>query len=118
MPVTVAPAGPRPSIGRAGRDRRCPSGRRRRSRPPAGRRGARPSRSVQRPREPGKEPAQGAASGTPLESGRPRRRLEVSRQTVYAIETGHYDPSLPLAFKIAALFGEPIESLFSPDDTN
>ncbi|WP_405532972.1 helix-turn-helix transcriptional regulator [Streptomyces avidinii] len=46
-------------------------------------------------------------------------RLDVSRQTVYAIETGRYDPSLPLAFKIAALFGEPIESLFSPEeDTN
>ncbi|MFI7358927.1 helix-turn-helix transcriptional regulator [Streptomyces avidinii] len=43
-------------------------------------------------------------------------RLDVSRQTVYAIETGRYDPSLPLAFKIAALFGEPIESLFSPDE--
>ncbi|MCT4353541.1 helix-turn-helix transcriptional regulator [Streptomyces sp. Je 1-79] len=43
-------------------------------------------------------------------------RLDVSRQTVYAIETGRYDPSLPLAFKIAAVFGEPIESLFSPDD--
>jgi putative transcriptional regulator len=46
-------------------------------------------------------------------------RLDVSRQTVYAIETGRYDPSLPLAFKIASLFGEPIEDLFFPgeDDT-
>jgi len=43
-------------------------------------------------------------------------RLGVSRQTVYAIETGRYDPSLPLAFKIAAVFGEPIEELFSPDE--
>ncbi|MEU0398229.1 helix-turn-helix transcriptional regulator [Streptomyces sp. NPDC006208] len=43
-------------------------------------------------------------------------RLDVSRQTVYAIETGRYDPSLPLAFKIAAVFGEPIESLFLPDE--
>ncbi|MFE5680329.1 helix-turn-helix transcriptional regulator [Streptomyces erythrochromogenes] len=42
-------------------------------------------------------------------------RLDVSRQTVYAIETGRYDPSLPLAFKIASLFGEPIENLFFPD---
>ncbi|WP_326586188.1 helix-turn-helix transcriptional regulator [Streptomyces sp. NBC_01294] len=42
--------------------------------------------------------------------------LDVSRQTIYAIETGRYDPSLPLAFKIAALFGEPIENLFHPDD--
>lgn len=41
-------------------------------------------------------------------------RLDVSRQTVNAIETGRYDPSLPLAFKLAALFGRPIESLFSP----
>jgi putative transcriptional regulator len=39
-------------------------------------------------------------------------RLEVSRQSVNAIETGKYDPSLPLAFKIAALFGLPIEAIF------
>jgi putative transcriptional regulator len=38
--------------------------------------------------------------------------LDVSRQTVNAIETGKYDPSLPLAFKIARLFGKPIEELF------
>jgi len=45
-------------------------------------------------------------------------RLDVSRQTVNAIETGRFDPSLPLAFKIADVFGEPIESLFLPaDDT-
>ncbi|MFE5722819.1 helix-turn-helix transcriptional regulator [Streptomyces erythrochromogenes] len=43
-------------------------------------------------------------------------RLDVSRQTIYAIETGRYDPSLPLAFKIAALFGKPIEDLFSPEE--
>ena len=42
-------------------------------------------------------------------------RLDVSRQTVNAIETGKYDPSLPLAFAIARLFGETIESLFTPD---
>ena len=41
--------------------------------------------------------------------------LKVSRQTVNAIETGRYDPSLPLAFKIAELFEERIESLFFPD---
>jgi putative transcriptional regulator len=41
-------------------------------------------------------------------------RLDVSRQTVNAIETGKYDPSLPLAFKIARLFGRPIESIFLP----
>jgi putative transcriptional regulator len=40
-------------------------------------------------------------------------KLGVSRQTVNAIETGRYDPSLPLAFKIAALFGQPIEEIFS-----
>ena len=40
--------------------------------------------------------------------------LEVSRQTVNAIETGKYDPSLPLAFRVARLFDEPIESIFIP----
>ncbi len=40
-------------------------------------------------------------------------RLDVSRQTVNSIETERYDPSLPLAFKIAALFGQPIEAIFS-----
>lgn len=38
--------------------------------------------------------------------------LDVSRQAVNAIETGKYDPSLPLAFKIARLFGQPIEEIF------
>ena len=42
-------------------------------------------------------------------------RLEVSRQSVNAIETGKYDPSLPLAFKIARLFGKPIEEIFEGD---
>ena len=42
-------------------------------------------------------------------------RLGVSRQTVNAIETGRYDPSLPLAFQIARLFEKPIEEIFSPD---
>lgn len=40
-------------------------------------------------------------------------KLEVSRQSVNAIETGKYDPSLPLAFRIARLFGLPIEQIFS-----
>jgi len=40
------------------------------------------------------------------------QELEVSRQTVNAIETGKYDPSLPLAFKIARLFGQRIEEIF------
>ena len=38
--------------------------------------------------------------------------LEVSRQTINAIETGKYDPSLPLALKVARLFGEPVEKIF------
>ena len=42
-------------------------------------------------------------------------RLGVSRQTVNAIETGKYDPSLPLAFRIARLFGKSIEFIFLPD---
>jgi len=40
------------------------------------------------------------------------RALDVSRQTVNAIETGKYDPSLPLAFKISRLFELPIEDIF------
>lgn len=43
-------------------------------------------------------------------------RLDVSRQTVNALETGRYDPSLPLAFRIARLFAEPIEAIFLPDE--
>lgn len=39
-------------------------------------------------------------------------KLEVSRQTVNAIETEKYDPSLPLAFRIAKLFAQPIEAIF------
>lgn len=45
-------------------------------------------------------------------------RLDVSRQTVNAIETGKYDPSLPLAFRIARAFGEPIESIFLFEDVS
>lgn len=41
-------------------------------------------------------------------------RLGVSRQTIHAIETGKYDPSLPLAFAIARLFGKLIEEIFEP----
>lgn len=41
------------------------------------------------------------------------QRLEVSRQSVNAIETGKFDPSLPLAFKLARLFGTTIEGIFS-----
>ena len=42
-------------------------------------------------------------------------RLGVSRQTVNAIETGRYDPSLPLAFAIARVFEKTIEEIFEPD---
>jgi putative transcriptional regulator len=42
-------------------------------------------------------------------------RLGVSRQTIHAIEREKYDPSLPLAFKVARLFGLPIEEIFTPD---
>jgi putative transcriptional regulator len=44
------------------------------------------------------------------------QRLGVSRQTVNAIETGRYDPSLPLAFALAKAFERPIEQLFVPDE--
>lgn len=44
-------------------------------------------------------------------------RLEVSRQTINAIETGRYDPSLPLAFAIAKIFGKLIEEVFEADET-
>lgn len=43
-------------------------------------------------------------------------QLDVSRQTVNALETGRYDPSLPLAFRIARLFGRSIEEVFLPDE--
>lgn len=42
-------------------------------------------------------------------------RLGVSRQTVNALEVEKYDPSLPLAFKIARLFGKPVEEIFEED---
>lgn len=42
--------------------------------------------------------------------------LDVSRQTVNAIENGKYDPSLPLAFKLARLFKQRIESMFDPNE--
>ncbi|QBX37729.1 transcriptional regulator [Brevundimonas sp. S30B] len=44
-------------------------------------------------------------------------QLGVSRQTVNALETGRYDPSLPLAFKIARVFGQPIEAIFIEEET-
>ena len=44
-------------------------------------------------------------------------RLQVSRQTINALETGKYDPSLPLAFRIARLFACRIEDVFLPDET-
>ena len=46
------------------------------------------------------------------------RRLNVSRQTINALETEKYDPSLPLAFRIARLFGKPLEEIFLYDDAS
>lgn len=45
-------------------------------------------------------------------------RLDVSRQTVNSLERGKYDPSLPLAFRIAAVFGKPIEEIFIAEKEN
>ena len=50
-----------------------------------------------------------------LSQGQLAVELRVSRQTVNAIETGRYLPSLPLAFAIARLFGRPIEEIFRDD---
>ena len=44
------------------------------------------------------------------------QRLGVSRQTINAIEAERYDPSLPLAIKIAKLFGKPVETIFQGED--
>jgi len=44
--------------------------------------------------------------------------LNVSRQTINSIEKGKYDPSLPLAFKIARLFERPIEEIFHPSEAD
>ena len=52
-----------------------------------------------------------------LSQGQLAQELRVSRQTVNAIETGRYLPSLPLAFAIARLFGRPIEEIFHDDQT-
>ena len=51
-----------------------------------------------------------------LSQGALADELGVSRQTVNAIETGKYDPSLPLAFKLARLFKKPIEEIFDAGD--
>jgi putative transcriptional regulator len=53
-------------------------------------------------------------SGLGWSQGELGQRLQVSRQTVNAIETEKYDPSLPLAFRIARLFGKRIEEVFHP----
>lgn len=50
--------------------------------------------------------------------GRLADELDVSRQTVNALETGRFDPSLPLAFRIARLFDLGIEDVFFPDDAD
>ena len=44
-------------------------------------------------------------------------KLDVSRQTIISLEKGRYNPSLILAFKIATLFGRPIEDIFDPNET-
>ena len=44
------------------------------------------------------------------------QRVSVSRQAINAIETGKYDPSLPLAIKLGRLFGKPVEEMFLPDE--
>lgn len=44
--------------------------------------------------------------------------LDVSRQTIYAIESGLYDPSLPLALAIGKIFGYPVEEIFEDDSGN
>ena len=44
-------------------------------------------------------------------------RVRVTRQTIIAIESGKYDPSLPLAFRLARAFGRTIEEIFEPDDS-
>lgn len=46
------------------------------------------------------------------------QRVGVSRQAINAIETGKYDPSLPLAIKLSKLFGQPVEEMFLPDETS
>lgn len=43
-------------------------------------------------------------------------QLDVSRQTVNSLERGKYDPSLPLAFRISRIFGQPIEAIFQPEE--
>lgn len=53
-----------------------------------------------------------------LSQGQLATELRVSRQTINAIETGRYLPSLPLAFAIARFFGRPIEELFHDDDAH
>ena len=54
--------------------------------------------------------------GRGLSQGQLAQELRVSRQTVNAIETGRYLPSLPLAFTIARFFGRPIEEIFHGDE--
>lgn len=51
-------------------------------------------------------------AGRGWSQGRLAEELGVSRQTVNAIETGRFDPSLPLALRIAQLFGRPVEEIF------
>ncbi|SDN68194.1 helix-turn-helix transcriptional regulator [Allokutzneria albata] len=52
-----------------------------------------------------------------LSQGSLAEKLGVTRQTIISIEKGRFDPSLPLAFRIAKLFGCRIEDIFRPDET-
>ncbi len=55
-------------------------------------------------------------SGRALSQAEVAAALHVSRQTVIAIETGRYSPSLPLAFRIARFFGSTVDEMFDPAD--
>ena len=61
------------------------------------------------------KPTESAARRAELSQADLAQRLEVSRQSVNAIETGKFDPSLPLAFKLARLFESTIEAIFSDE---
>lgn len=55
-------------------------------------------------------------AGRQWSQGELAAKLDVSRQTINAIETEKYDPSLPLAFKISLLFKQPLDRIFFPED--
>lgn len=55
-------------------------------------------------------------TGKGLSQGRLAEKMGVSRQTINAIETGRYTPSLPLAISLSRFFGLPVEEVFRADD--